>query len=177
MMRPVVLLLSGIILTGAARAADESTAPSLARGPLRDTRQVLALEAGDRDQLTAEMRAMLEGTQKIVQGIADNDMKMVAKVARSLGAGMAEKVEDVHAHHLPPEFIQLGDATHADFDRVAVIAERGGGAKRAAAQLSATLNRCVACHSMWRVQAAEPLPPPSSPPSSKGAPAAAHPEH
>lgn len=157
-MRPVVLAVLGIVLVAdLALAADSG-----------DKRQVLALSAGDRDQLTEEMRVMLEGTQKIVQGIADNDMKVVAKVARSLGAGMAEKVEDGHAQHLPPEFVQLGNATHADFDRIAVVAERGGGAKQAAAQLGATLSRCVACHSTWRVQV---VPPPGH------APASAHPEH
>ncbi len=157
MATPAFLFVPGILLAGV---------PALAAD---NTRQVLALEADDRDQLTEEMRAMLEGTQKIVQGIADNDMKVVAKVARSLGAGMAEKVEDSHARHLPPEFVQLGNATHADFDRVAVIAERGGGAKRAAAQLGATLNRCVACHSTWRVQVVASLP--------KDAPASGHPAH
>lgn len=183
-MRPVVLAVLGIVLVAdlalaAGGAPETATSPSRVprtrvpdvapdASPIGDARQVLALAASDRDQLTEEMRAMLEGTQKIVQGIADNDMKVVAKVARSLGAGMAGKVEDSHAHHLPPEFEQLGNATHADFDRIAVIAERGGGAKQAAAQLGATLNRCVACHSTWRVQV---VPPPGN------APASAHPEH
>lgn len=177
MVTPVFLLMPGILLAGvpalAAEGGESATATSLPRGarpdPIGDTRQVLALEAGDRDELTEEMRTMLEGTQKIVQGIADNDMKVVAKVARSLGAGMAGKVEDSHARRLPPEFAQLGTATHADFDRIAVIAEQGGGARKVAAQMGATLNRCVACHSTWRIHVVP------SPPGD--APAPANPEH
>lgn len=146
-MKAMLAIVLAALVVSAAYAADGHDTKQVL-----DRRQSIDLTAHDRVHLLVEMRAMLEGTQLIVQGLADNDMKLVANAAREIGMGMARKVEDSLKQSLPPEFIQLGTATHADFDRIAVIAEKGGGAKQAARQLSTTLNRCVACHETFQVR-------------------------
>ena len=76
-----------------------------------DKRQVLHLTELQRDHILTEMRALLSGTQKILDALHKEDMAAIAAHARSLGMGMAHKGEGHLKSVLPREFMQLGMAT------------------------------------------------------------------
>ena len=145
---PALLLLLSI----PALAAEPVTAPTLpADDP--DTREVIVMDPAGRDLVLTEMRLFLEGVQKITAGLAAEDIETAAFAARRLGLGMVETLPEAVMQQLPPSFRQLGGSTHADFDQIALDLETVGDPQHALRQLSETLNKCVACHATWRIEA------------------------
>lgn len=118
-----------------------------------DGRQAIVLAAPERDLVLGEMRSMLVATQGVVQGIQQNDMKLVAQSARTAGMGAAVDVNPALMAKLPLEFKSLGMNVHHEMDALAMAAESGKGAPELLGMLSATLTQCVACHASWQLQA------------------------
>ncbi|HDP89738.1 MAG TPA: hypothetical protein ENN42_07270 [Thioalkalivibrio sp.] len=145
----IVLLAVTLAFTPGVRA-DAPEAPHMADDP--DRRAVIPMNPAGRDVVLAEMRMFLKGVQQIAAGLADDDIETAAAAARSLGLGMAETVPPEVAQQLPMEFRQLGRATHADFDQIAMDLEAMGDSRHALRQLGDTLNKCVACHATWRIE-------------------------
>ena len=117
-----------------------------------DKRQILPLTEHQRDHVLAEMRAMLLGTQKIMDGLSREDMQAVAREARSLGMGMAHKGEDHLRAVLPKDFMQLGMSIHKSFDKIALDAESLKDPKHTLRQLSESLQKCNACHGTYQIR-------------------------
>lgn len=117
-----------------------------------DSRQVLHLDGFQREHVLGEMRALLSGTERMLDALSRDDMGVFAQQARGLGMAMAHKAENHLKGVLPPVFMQLGMALHQDFDRIAADAQSVKDPKRSLGQLSATMGKCAACHASYQIQ-------------------------
>lgn len=140
-------------------AALLATAPVLAddmhahhHAPAADTRAILALTPAERGMVLEEMRAFLDGVQKMTAALAVEDMKTTATAARALGQVMTHEVPAELRKKLPQEFRQLGSSVHREFDQIAMDAESLGDPRHTLRQLSSTLQKCVACHATYQIR-------------------------
>lgn len=117
-----------------------------------DKRQALRLSPEQKNLVLEEMRAMLAATQAILSALPTKDMTTVAQQARAVGVGMLQKSEDHLQGALPPAFMQLGMATHEDFDRIAADAATTKDPQHTLQQLGDSLKKCITCHDTYRVQ-------------------------
>ena len=118
-----------------------------------DGRAAIVLEPGERALILGEMRGFLSGIQTMTDALTRDDMKTVAKTARSLGRAASQEVPPALLGKLPLEFKKLGFSVHGDFDQMAMDAESLADAKHTLTQLSGTLQKCVACHATFELQA------------------------
>ena len=117
-----------------------------------DGRVVIQLTATERDLVLTEMRAFLASVQQITQGIANNDMKLVATAAKKGGNSVQRDMPGALVGKLPLSFKKLGHDTHSKFDQLALDAESLGDGEHALEQLSEILQNCVACHATHRFE-------------------------
>ncbi|MDP2180414.1 hypothetical protein [Methylicorpusculum sp.] len=132
------------------------SATSLSFASESDHRQALKLTEAQRHHVLSEMRTLLDGTQKILSALADEDMTRVAESAEALGLKMEHKAEDHLNHLLPKEFMQLGMSLHQDFDQIAADAKNGAHQKQILHQLSAAMGKCAACHNAYQIRTKNP---------------------
>jgi len=118
-----------------------------------DNRTAVVLADGERNLILAEMRGLLSGVHDILDGINRNDMKQVAAAARLVGMGSAADVNPALMAKLPLTFKQLGMSVHHDMDDLAQAAESGKSAAQLQVMLTASVAKCVACHSAWQLKA------------------------
>lgn len=116
-----------------------------------DNRLSLQLTDSERNIVLAEMREFLASVQKIITGINNEDMKLVAESARQVGMGTQEGMPGSLIGKLPLEFKKLGFDTHTRFDTLALDAEQLGDPQHTLTQLSELMKNCVACHAAYRV--------------------------
>ncbi|PTR08438.1 hypothetical protein C8R32_105137 [Nitrosospira sp. Nsp5] len=120
-----------------------------------DKRRILPFNEMQRDHVLTEMRALLTGTQNILDALLREDMIAVARYARPLGMGMTHKAEDHLKAILPKEFMQLGMSVHKDFDQIAMDAESLKDPKHTLRQLSESMKKCNACHAGYQIRVKE----------------------
>jgi len=116
-----------------------------------DGRMAIQLNAAEKNMVLAEMRALLESTQKVTEGITKKDMSQVIKYARQVGMAAQSGVPGTLMGKLPMEFKILGSDTHKKFDQLALDAEDFGDSEHALLQLSALMQNCVSCHATYRI--------------------------
>jgi hypothetical protein len=120
-----------------------------------DERKILSLNEMQRNHILTEMRALLRGTQQILQALSEENMMAVARHARMLGMEMTHKGED-HLHSVLPEnFMQLGMSVHQSFDQIAADAETLKNPKHTLIQLSNTMQHCITCHAAYQIRTTE----------------------
>lgn len=144
-----LLLITCLALAPVAQAETAAQRPGVADP---DRREIIAMDPAGRDLVLTEMRLFLEGVQQITAGLATEDIDTAIAAARRLGLGMAQDVPPAVREQLPMAFRQLGRATHADFDQIAMDLETLGDTQHALRQLGDTLNKCIACHATWRIE-------------------------
>ncbi|OYY95396.1 MAG: hypothetical protein B7Y41_02515 [Hydrogenophilales bacterium 28-61-23] len=144
---PLLLLLAVAPLNAADHSHEHADAPAM------EHRKPITLSAEEKAHIHLEMRLFLAGTQKIVTGIAANDMKLVTAAASSLGMAAAHEVPAGLRARLPLEFKKLGQATHQGFDDLARDADSLADANHALRQLGQVMSNCVSCHAMYRLEA------------------------
>lgn len=120
--------------------------------PGHDGRVVLELAPGERAMILEEMRLFLEGVQKMTAALGKNDMPAAAQAARALGQAMAHELPPALRARLPMEFRQLGGAVHREFDQMALDAGSLQDVSYSLGQLSATLQKCVSCHTVYQIR-------------------------
>jgi len=118
-----------------------------------DSRVVLELTPSERAMILEEMRLFLGGVQKMTDAFGKQDMPAVAEAARGMGQIMVHEVPPALRDKLPIGFRQLGFSVHRDFDQIALDAESMKDVSTSLNQLSATLQKCVACHATYQIQA------------------------
>ena len=116
-----------------------------------DGRVAIILEPGERALMLREMREFVVGLQLISDALSRDDMRDVAKAARTMGAGRTHDVPITMMSKLPIEFKIRALGVHSEFDTMAMDAEAFGISKRTLAQLSGVLQKCVGCHAGYRV--------------------------
>lgn len=147
-MKSSKLILAAALALGASAAAAQG--PHAAPG--HDGRAVLELTPAERAMILEEMRMFLDGVQKMTAAVAQQDMPAAAGAARALGQQMVGEVPPALRAKLPMEFRQLGFAVHREFDQIALDAETLQDASHSLGQLSATLQKCVACHATFQIR-------------------------
>ena len=120
--------------------------------PDHDARVVLELTPSERVMILEEMRMFLAGVQKMTGALGQQDMPAVAEAARGMGQKMVHEVPPALRAKLPMEFRQLGFSVHGDFDQIALDADSLKDVSYSLSQLSATLQKCVACHTLYQIQ-------------------------
>jgi hypothetical protein len=65
---------------------------------------------------------------------------------------MAHEVPPALRAKLPLEFRQLGSSVHREFDQIALDADGLKDVSYSLNQLSATLQKCVACHATYQIR-------------------------
>lgn len=163
----IALLAAGLILapadaehaesSGVAQAAS-ATAEAAASNERRagaaapqQARRTLVLPSKGREAVLEEMRLMLEALNGVIAATARGDRRSMAREARSGGTVIAVDTDPAIAKRLPEEFVSLGSATHHHFDSLAARIERGISRDSVLSELGSLTNKCVACHSGYRV--------------------------
>ncbi len=118
-----------------------------------DGRTAIVLQVAERDFVLAEMRGLLSATQGILDGANKGDMQHIARSAGAAGMAGAADVNPALMTKLPYEFKALGMDVHRDMDEIAKAAGEGKPTSEVLEMLSATLTKCVACHSVWQIKA------------------------
>ena len=121
--------------------------------PGTDGRTAVMLQPAERDFVLTEMRGLLHSVQGILEGAHQGDMQHIARASRAAGMAAAEEVNPALMVKLPLEFKTLGMSVHRDMDEIAKAAEGGAPVAEILKMASATLGKCVACHSVWRIRA------------------------
>lgn len=121
-------------------------------GSEADARVVLELTPGERAMILEEMRLFLDGVQKMTGALAKPDMPAVAEAARGMGQKMVHDVPPALRAKLPQEFRQIGFSVHREFDQIALDADSLKDVGYSLGQLSATLQKCVSCHSTYQIR-------------------------
>ncbi len=116
-----------------------------------DGRVAIILEPGERALMLREMRDFVVGLQLMSDALSRDDMRDVAGAARSMGAARTHDVPITMMSKLPIDFKTRALSLHSEFDTIAMDAGAFGIPKRTLEQLSAVLQKCVACHAGYRV--------------------------
>lgn len=116
-----------------------------------DGRKQIHLSSEERKMVLGEMRRLLESSQLIVQGLADQNLNSIEKAASAVGSKAITTVDLKLAPKLPPEFRQLGFGTHKAFDEIAQLARDKQSPEVIQSKLATTMNNCVSCHAAYQI--------------------------
>jgi len=116
-----------------------------------DGRSAIILAEGERDLVLGEMRTFLDVVQGILIAVDKDDMAEVAKHAKSVGFAAQEGMPPSLMKKLPMEFKKIGMGTHKAFDQLAMDAADLGDKGQVIKQLGELMQRCVACHALYRI--------------------------
>lgn len=150
-MKPIALVSAALIGLHLSPAMGQETHAHHSAA-MTDTRVVLELSESERAMLLDEMRLFLAGVQEMTGALGKQDMATTAKAARSMGMKMAHEATPALRAKLPLEFRRLGSSVHRDFDQIAMDADSLMDVSHTLGQLSANLQKCVACHSMYQIR-------------------------
>jgi hypothetical protein len=155
-MKPSRILAATLLGLSAATAAAQDPHAHPGHAPAHDGRTVLELSPAERATILEEMRRFLDGIQKMTAALGRQDMPAAAEAARGMGQVMVHEVPPALRAKLPLEFRQLGSSVHRDFDQIALDAGSLKDVGYSLGQLSATLQKCVACHATYQIRLADP---------------------
>ena len=135
--------LGALLIAGAAPAA----------GPAKpaDQRAPLVLLDEERHIVLEEMRNFLAVLQTITDALTREDMKEIARAARSMGSGAANEIPPKTVAKLPEEFKVLAGGVHTTFDLMALDAESLADPKHTLTQMNELLQKCNACHGIYQI--------------------------
>ncbi len=127
---------------------------SLASGPAKqaDQRAPLVLLDAERHIVLEEMRNFLAVLQVITDALTREDMKEIARAARTMGSGAANEIPPKTVAKLPEEFKVLAGGVHTSFDLIALDAESLADPKHTLTQMSDLLQKCNACHGIYQIK-------------------------
>lgn len=134
----------GLIATMLVACGDQSRTQ-----PTKDTRTALHLAPPAQDAVLTEMRTMLGSLNGILTGLASADTAAMRRAASA--SGLATAADPTLEKILPEQFLQMGTATHQQFDSLAVVVGAGVPGDTIVARLGRLTAACVACHSVYRL--------------------------
>ncbi len=119
------------------------------QGPPADGRTALQLAPEAQEAVLLEMRNMLTSLNGVLRGLASSDSAAMHRAA--LASGLATAADPALEKVLPQAFMQLGTATHEQFDSLAATIAAGVSRDSVVAQLARLTTACVSCHSTYRL--------------------------
>jgi hypothetical protein len=140
----IAAALGALLIAGAASAA----------GPAKpaDQRAPLVLLDEERHIVLEEMRNFLAVLQTITDALTREDMKEIARAARTMGSGAANEIPPKTVAKLPEEFKVLAGGVHTTFDLMALDAESLADPKHTLTQMNDLLQKCNACHGIYQIK-------------------------
>lgn len=117
-----------------------------------DERVSLVLLDEERHLVLMEMRNFLAVLQTITDALTREDMKEIARAARSMGSGAANEIPPKTVAKLPEEFKILAGGVHTTFDLMALDAESLADPKHTLTQMNDLLQKCNACHGIYQIK-------------------------
>ncbi len=125
-----------------------------AAGPAKsvDQRAPLVLLDEERHIVLEEMRNFLAVLQTITDALTREDMKEIARAARTMGSGAANEIPPKTVAKLPEEFKVLAGNVHTIFDLMALDAESLADPKHTLTQMNDLLQKCNACHGIYQIK-------------------------
>ncbi len=117
-----------------------------------DTRVAVQMTQAEKDFVLEEMRAFLENTQQIYEGILEEDIALISSAAIRSGSGVKELTPKGLVRKLPFAFKQLGFSAHAAFDAIARDAQTGFNKAHTQQQVNNLLKKCIACHKTYQIK-------------------------
>jgi cytochrome c556 len=121
-----------------------------------DGRTAVHVNAAEKDIVLREMRMLLTSLNEVTTHVAAENYDEAAKSAARVGMAMETAAEAGHPAliaKLPLELKRLGFATHEDMDELAALLKKGSSQKEVLSKMSETTSKCVACHSVYRLEA------------------------
>ena len=122
----------------------------------RDQREIVVLDEESRAFVINEMQQFVSGLQQALTALAQDDMKGVSVALRPLGMQGMSNAPPTLMSTVPVGFRQIGMPIHMAFDKLANAAEKGASSVEILSGLGEAMNRCVACHAAYRIEAEQP---------------------
>jgi len=122
-----------------------------------DGRIAVHVNAAEKDLILREMRMLLTSLNEVTTYVAGENYGEAAKSAAKVGTAMENAAEAGHPAliaKLPMELKRLGFATHEDMDQLSALLMNGSSQREVLSKMSETTSKCVACHSVYRLEAA-----------------------
>ncbi len=129
-----------------------SAAPAAGPAKPADQRAPLVLLDEERHIVLEEMRNFLAVLQTITDALTREDMKEIARAARTMGSGAANEIPPKTVAKLPEEFKVLAGGVHTTFDLMALDAESLADPKHTLTQMNDLLQKCNACHGIYQIK-------------------------
>ncbi len=120
-----------------------------------DERVAVVLSKDERNLILGEMRNFLVSTQKISEAITNDDMELVAALAKSAGMEAEKNTPGSLLAKIPLPMKTLGFATRKGFDQISADAVKLRIPIHSRRQLDRLLNNCIACHASFKIVAEE----------------------
>ena len=137
---PALLFALGLAITSSGASAEQPA----------DPRHDLGFTVQERAVFLADMRNMLASIQGVLLGIGENDRAVIAAAARESGNRMARATPASIRAKIPQSFKDIGGSTHLAFEELALRAETDE-MDALARQTADVMQKCAACHAMFRV--------------------------
>jgi hypothetical protein len=116
-----------------------------------DARVEVVLTKDERNLILSEMRNFLISTQQISEAITNDDMALVATLAKSAGMAAEANTPGSLLAKIPLSMKTLGFDTREKFDKIAIDAERLKIPMHSRRQLDQLMKNCIACHSSFKI--------------------------
>jgi hypothetical protein len=116
-----------------------------------DERVAVVLSKDERNLILSEMRNFLISTQKISEAITNDDMELVATLAKSAGMAAEENTPGSLLAKIPLSMKTLGFDTRKKFDQIAADAAELKIPVHSRRQLDQLMKNCIACHSSFKI--------------------------
>lgn len=120
-----------------------------------DARVAVVLSKDERNLILSEMRNFLISTQQISEAITNDDMELVASLAKSAGMAAEENTPGSLLAKIPLSMKTLGFDTRKKFDQIAADAAELKIPVHSRRQLDQLLKNCIACHASFKIIEAE----------------------
>lgn len=120
-----------------------------------DGRISIVMSAAEKGMVLGEMRGLLEAVQGITEGVANDDLAVVATSAHAVGMSSTGQEPAALIAKLPLEFKKLGMGTHQAFDELGNEATDIGDPQVVLSMLGVILQRCTSCHEGYRFDVEE----------------------
>jgi hypothetical protein len=116
-----------------------------------DERVAVVLSKDERNLILSEMRNFLISTQQISEAITNEDMELVASLAKSAGMAAEENTPGSLLAKIPLSMKTLGFDTRKRFDQIAADATALKIPVHSRRQLDKLMKNCIACHSSFKI--------------------------
>lgn len=116
-----------------------------------NSREAVALNRVEAEELLAGMRTYLETIQDIVAALAENKIARVPEIAAKSGNKMLGGINPMTGFKLPVGFTMMSLDTHDKFDKLAEKAARSVSRTEVLTDLGVILNNCSGCHAVYKL--------------------------